>query len=107
MILINVRFRPLPEYLENFREVVTDFTDAARAEDGCLFFQWYRNTDDPEEYLLIEAYKDGTDVAHVQSDHFKAACEMFPKILRETPQIINDHIDGKAEWDRMAEFSVD
>ncbi|HCT14400.1 MAG TPA: antibiotic biosynthesis monooxygenase, partial [Corynebacterium nuruki] len=76
MILINVRFRPLPEYLENFREVVTDFTDAARAEDGCLFFQWYRNTDDPEEYLLIEAYKDGTDVAHVQSDHFKAACEM-------------------------------
>jgi quinol monooxygenase YgiN len=31
-----------------------------------------------EEYLLIEAYKDGTDVAHVQADHFQAACEMFP-----------------------------
>lgn len=107
MIIINVRFRPLPEYLENFREVVADFTDAARAEDGCLFFEWYRNTDDPEEYLLIEIYKDGTDVAHVESDHFKAACEMFPTVLRETPQIINDHIDGKTEWDRMAEFSVD
>jgi quinol monooxygenase YgiN len=107
VILINVRFRPLPEYLENFREVVSDFTDAARAEDGCLFFQWYRNTDDPEEYLLIEIYKDGTDVAHVESDHFKAACEMFPTVLKETPEIINDHITGKTEWDRMAEFSVD
>ena len=43
----------------------------------------------------------------MQSDHFKAACELFPTVLSETPQIINDHIDGKTEWDRMAEFSVD
>ncbi len=107
MILINVRFRPLPEYVDNFREVVADFTAACRAEDGCLFFEWYRNTDDSDEYLLIEAYRDGADVAHVQSDHFKAACELFPTVLSKTPQIINDHIDGKTEWDRMAEFSVD
>ena len=29
MILINVRFKPLPENTENFRELVADFTDAS------------------------------------------------------------------------------
>ncbi|AWT25688.1 MULTISPECIES: putative quinol monooxygenase [Corynebacterium] len=106
MILINVRFRPLPEYLENFREVVREFTDATRAEEGNLLFEWYRNTDDPSEYLLVEAFADGADVAHVQSDHFKASCELFPTVLRETPQIINHSLPGKTGWDRMAEFQV-
>lgn len=107
MILINVRFRPLPEYVENFREVVADFTDACRAEDGNLCFDWFRGTDDPSEYFLVEAFEDGTDGTHVQSDHFKAACELLPTVLKETPQIINTSIPGKTEWDRMAEFSVD
>lgn len=107
MILINVRFRPLPEYVENFREVVADFTAATRAEDGNLWFDWFRGTDDPGEYFLVEAFRDGTDVAHVRSEHFAAACELFPTVLSETPQIINVSIPGKTEWDRMAEFSVE
>ncbi|WP_018297538.1 putative quinol monooxygenase [Corynebacterium lubricantis] len=107
MILINVRFRPLPEHAEDFREKVAEFTEASRAEDGCLFFDWYRNTDDPNEYLLIEAFKDDAAEAHVGSDHFKAAGELFPTILKETPTIINTLIEGKLEWDEMAEFKVE
>ena len=107
MIMINVRFRPLPEYVENFRDVVDEFTQATRAEEGNLWFDWFRGTDDPSEYFLVEAFKDGSDVAHVQSDHFKAACELFPTVLKETQQIINTSIPGKNEWERMAEFSVE
>lgn len=107
MILINVRFRPKPEHVENFRELVDEFTTKSRAEEGNIFFEWTRNTDDPNEYILLEAFKDDAAEAHVNSDHFKAACELFPKILVETPQIINTLIEGKTEWDRMAEFSVD
>lgn len=107
MILINVRFRPLPEYVDNFREIVADFTDATRAEEGNLCFDWFRNTDDPDEYLLVESFRDDAAVAHVQSEHFKAACRLFPTVLTETPQIINHTIPGKTEWDRMAEFSVE
>lgn len=106
MILINVRFRPRPEYVENFREKVASYTEATRAEEGCLFFDWSRNTDDPNEYLLLEGFKDDGAEAHVQSRHFKDAAEMFPEILLETPQIINTLIEGKTEWDRMAEFQV-
>lgn len=107
MILINVRYRPRPEYLENFREKVSNFTDASRAEDGNLFFEWYRNTDDPNEYLLLEGFKDDAAEAHVESDHFKAAQELFPEILTETPAIINMQMPGKTEWDEMAEFKVE
>ncbi|MDN8594877.1 MULTISPECIES: putative quinol monooxygenase [unclassified Corynebacterium] len=106
MILINVRFRPLPENTENFRELVAEFTEASRAEEGNLFFEWYRNTDDPREYILVEAFKDDAAEAHVNSDHFKAAQELFPQILEKTPDIINTLIDGKLEWDEMAEFQV-
>lgn len=106
MILINVRFRPLAENTENFRELVNDFTEASRAEEGNLFFEWYRSTDDPREYILVEGFKDDAAEAHVTSDHFKAAQELFPQILEETPQIINTLIEGKTEWDEMAEFKV-
>lgn len=107
MILINVRFNVQPEHADTFRETVAPFTDATRAEDGCLFFDWFRSTDDPNEYILVEGFKDDAAEAHVNSDHFKKACELFPTVLVETPQIINTLIEGKTEWDRMAEFSVD
>ncbi len=106
MILINVRFRPLPEYVENFRELVDEFTRKTREEPGCIFFDWSRNTDDLNEYILIEAFQDDGAEAHVNSEHFRAATEMFPTILAETPQIINTLIEGKTGWDRMAEFQV-
>lgn len=106
MILINVRFKPLPEYVDNFRELVDEFTTATRAEEGCIFFDWARNTDDPSEYLLNEAFQDDAAEAHVNSEHFRKATELFPKILAETPQIINTVIEGKTDWDRMAEFQV-
>ncbi|QFQ02868.1 Antibiotic biosynthesis monooxygenase [Corynebacterium urogenitale] len=106
MILINVKFKPLPENVENFREIVSEFTEATRAEEGCLFFEWYRSTDNPDEYLLLEGFKDDAAEAHVGSEHFKKASELFPTVLSETPEIINTLIEGKTEWDRMAEFQV-
>ncbi|AKK08249.1 antibiotic biosynthesis monooxygenase [Corynebacterium testudinoris] len=106
MILINVKFRPLPEYTDNFREVVAEFTEATRQEPGCIFFDWSRNTDDPGEYILLEAFHDDAAEAHVNSEHFRAATELFPTVLTETPEIINTLIEGKTEWDRMAEFQV-
>lgn len=106
MIFIAVKFRPLPEYTDNFREVVAEFTEATRQEPGCIFFDWSRNTDDPGEYILLEAFHDDAAEAHVNSEHFRAATELFPTVLTETPEIINTLIEGKTEWDRMAEFQV-
>lgn len=107
MILINVKFRPKPEYVDTFMDEVESFTAATRAEDGCLFFDWYRSTEEDGLFLLTEAFLDDAAEAHVKSDHFKAASDLFPRILSETPQIINTLIEGKTEWDEMAEFKVE
>ena len=107
MILINVIFHPLDEHVENFRELVAPFTDATRAEEGCLFFDWYRSEDNPAEYILVEGFEDDAAEAHVNSEHFKKATELFPTVLKETPEIINTLIEGQTHWDRMAEFQVD
>ncbi|WKD59598.1 putative quinol monooxygenase [Corynebacterium caspium] len=106
MILINVRFLPKPEYVENFLEKVADFTAASRAEPGNIFFDWYRSAENPNEYLLIEAFQDDAAGPHVNSQHFQDAQELFPTLLLETPTIINTLIPGKTEWDEMAEFKV-
>ncbi|WP_115685014.1 putative quinol monooxygenase [Corynebacterium senegalense] len=107
MILINVKFTPKPEHAENFRELVDEFTQATRAEEGCLFFEWYRNEDNPGEYILVEGFRDDSAEAHVSSAHFQKATEFFPTILEKTPEIINTLIEGKTEWDEMAEFKVE
>ena len=93
MILINVKFKVRPEYVETFRDEAAEFTNATRAEPGCLFYEWYRSTDRPDEYVLVEGFQDD-------------AAELFPTLLVETPTIINTLIPGKTEWDEMAEFKV-
>lgn len=107
MILINVKFRPRDEYVDNFMEKVADFTAASRAEEGNIFFDWYRSTEDPGVYILVEAFQDDAAEAHVNSQHFKDSQELFPTLLQETPEIINTLIPGKTEWDEMAEFKVE
>ena len=106
MILIVVKFRTKPEYTEQWPEIVEEFTRATLAEPGNIFFEWSMSLDTDDEWVLVEAFQDDAAEAHVNSDHFKAAQEFFPTILKETPTIINTLIEGKTEWDEMAEFKV-
>ena len=105
MILINVKFQPLPENVDNFRELVTDFTDATRAEDGCLVFDWYRSEENPAEYILVEGFEDDAAEAHVNSEHFARIQREFPQYLAATPQIVSHQVDGDG-WGPMGELKV-
>lgn len=107
MILINVKYEVLPEYSETFLDEISWFTEATRAEEGNIFFDWYKDPENPNGFLLIEAFQDDAAEPHVNSDHFKRACDEMPKYLVETPDIINTLIEGKTEWDKMAEFKVE
>lgn len=107
MILINVKFRPRPEHVEEFRELVEPFTAATRNEPGNLFFDWYRSCDDTNEYILVEAFTDDGAEPHVNSEHFRQAQQDFPGWLMETPQIINTTVEGQDGFGEMAEFKVE
>ena len=82
------------------------FTEATRAEPGNLWFDWARSVDDVNEFVLVEAFRDGAaGSAHVASAHFQDAMKLLPTMLASTPRIVNVEVPGD-DWGRMAELEV-
>ena len=106
MIFIAARMKIRPEYADEWPELMKGYTEATRAEAGCLWFDWSRSVDDPNEYVLLEGFKDGdAGGAHVNSEHFKAAIAAMPRYLLETPRIVNFMLP-QDDWSLMSELSV-
>ncbi|MEV0281118.1 putative quinol monooxygenase [Streptomyces sp. NPDC050610] len=105
MILINVKFTVRPEYREEWLPRVEEFTRATRAEPGNVFFEWSRSVENPNQFVLLEAFKDATaGETHVNSEHFQTAMAWMPELIAATPQIINAEIPAE-DWGPMGELS--
>jgi len=106
MIFITAKFRIRPEDADTWPEIAGPFTQATRSEPGCMWFDWSRSIDDPTEYVLVEAFRDGAaGAAHLQSDHFKTAQQTLPPHLVATPRIINFTIP-QDDWSELGELAV-
>ncbi|MBN6039855.1 putative quinol monooxygenase [Amycolatopsis sp. 195334CR] len=106
MIFITAKFRVRPEHADRWPEISRAFTEATRAEPGCLWYDWSRSLDDPNEYVLVEAFRDDdAGAAHVGSEHFKAAQRDLPPYLAETPRIVNAKVD-QDDWSELGELAV-
>ncbi|HTY73217.1 MAG TPA: putative quinol monooxygenase [Actinomycetes bacterium] len=106
MIFIVVRFKVKPDWRDRWLDLVADFTAATRAEPGNLWFDWSRSVDDPDEFVLLEAFRDGAaGAAHVSSEHFKKAVVDQPQALAEVPRIVNVEVPGE-DWSRLAEMAL-
>jgi len=107
MIFITAKFRVKPEHADRWPQIAGEFTEATRAEPGCLWFDWSRSLDDPNEYVLVEAFRDGdAGAAHVQSAHFKQAQQTLPGHLVETPRIVNFTVP-QDDWSELGELKVE
>lgn len=107
MIFIVVKFIAKPEYVDSFLSEVDAFTQATRAEEGNLWFDWSRSADNPAEYVLVEAFRDAeAGGAHVQSQHFQDAMVSMKPLIAKTPDIINVEVPGTT-WSSMGELAVD
>ena len=106
MIFITAKMTVKPEYADDWPEITREFTEATRAEPGNLWFEWSRSVDDPDTWVLVEAFRDDAAEAHVGSDHFRAAQEHLPPHLAETPKVVNMQVDGD-DWSELGELSVD
>jgi quinol monooxygenase YgiN len=106
LIFITAKFPVLPEHADAWPELSREFTESTRAEEGCLWFDWSRSLDDPNEYVLVEAFRDDeAGGAHVQSAHFRKATSELPAYLAQTPRIVNMSVPG-TEWSRLGEMEV-
>ena len=104
MIFIVVKFPIKPEHADEWLSLVDEFTQATRGEEGNLFFEWSRSAADPNEFVLVEAFRDGeAGGVHVNSDHFKKALSWMPDYVAGNPKIVNVEVpqDG---WGTMAEI---
>jgi quinol monooxygenase YgiN len=103
VIFIVVKQPVRAKYSDDWPDLVRDYTEASRAEPGCLSFDWYRSADDPNLWVLIEAYTDeDAGKAHVESAHFKAATEQMPRWLAAAPEIVHVEVPG-GEWSAVSE----
>lgn len=106
MIFITAKFLVKPEHVEQWPSISDAFTQATRAEPGCLWFEWSRSLDNPSEFVLVEAFRDGdAGAAHVQSDHFKAAQASLPPYLAATPKVVSQTVD-QDDWNELGEMKV-
>ena len=65
MIFIVVKFKVKPDWSDRWLGLVQDFTRATRQEPGNLWFDWSRSVEDPNEFVLVEAFKDDAAGDHV------------------------------------------
>ncbi|MGN6751964.1 MAG: putative quinol monooxygenase [Intrasporangium sp.] len=106
MIFITAKFPVKPDHADEWPDLSRAFTEATRAEEGCLWFDWSRSLDDPTVYVLVEAFRDdAAGAAHVQSDHFRTATAELPRYLAGTPDIVNANVPG-TEWSQLGEMAV-
>jgi quinol monooxygenase YgiN len=106
MIFITAKFRILPEDADRWPEISGQFPHATRAEPGCLWFDWSRSIEDPTEYVLVEAFRDGDagcgarPVRAIQDGAAVTAAH-----LAETPRIVNMTIP-QDDWSELGELAV-
>jgi quinol monooxygenase YgiN len=106
VIFIVVKFRPKPEYVETFPDLMADFTASTRAEPGNMWFDWSRSLQDSSEYVLVEGFRDGdAGREHVTSAHFDKFIADTPALLAATPKIISQNIEATG-WSEMGEMTV-
>ncbi|MEV7597230.1 putative quinol monooxygenase [Kitasatospora sp. NPDC089797] len=106
MIFITVKFPVRPELSAQWLDIVRDFTESTRAEPGNLFFDWSRSVADPDEYVLVEGFRDGeAGREHVESAHFRQAMETLAGAVAAKPKIISVDLPDRSDWDLMGEIT--
>ncbi|NLE98794.1 MAG: antibiotic biosynthesis monooxygenase [Propionibacterium sp.] len=106
MIFIVVKYQVKPESAEQFIEATAEFTQTTRAEPGNVFFEWSRSVEDPNEFVLVEAFRDrDAGSAHVNAPHFQKGLDAMRPHLAATPQIISREVEGDG-WDEMGELQI-
>ena len=104
MIFIVVKFPIRPDRSDEWISLVKDFTTATREEPGNVFFEWSRSVEDPNQFVLVEAFESPeAGGAHVNSEHFKTAMGWIPDVIAATPEIIHVEVPGDG-WSQMAEL---
>lgn len=89
MIIINCRFDVRPELADRWLDITAELTSGSRAEEGCLWYDWARSVDDPNQFHLQEAWVDQAAIeAHNVAPHHTGSWARMRDALQKTPQLV-------------------
>jgi quinol monooxygenase YgiN len=102
MILVVLKAPMRAKYADDFPAFIAEFANATRAEPGNICFDWYRNIDDPNMFVCVEAFVDrAAGDLHVQSEHFQKAMGELGRFFAAVPEIVN--VEVPEGWSTMSE----
>ncbi|MDX6410466.1 MAG: hypothetical protein QOE13_3537 [Gaiellaceae bacterium] len=105
VILIVLKAKIRPEKRDEWLVGIMQYTAGVRQEPGNVSFDYFVNGEDPNEFAIVETFKDGdAGSAHVATEHAKNFFAWMPAMITEKPKINYQDIDGEA-WSEMAEVS--
>ncbi len=87
MIVLNVTYKCKPQMREEFLEMIMSegIDDACRAEDGNIKYDYYIPTDDSEDLLLVEKWRDTEALdKHSKQPHFARLGEIKKDYVDDT-----------------------
>ena len=103
MIFIVLRAEVRPEKREEWLDGIARYTSAVRGEPGNVSFDYYENGDTPNQFLIVEGFKDSdAGAAHVATEHAQNVFPFFSTVVTKSPDIIYQDL-GEGGWNEMAE----
>jgi len=71
-VVLIVKWVAEPDHQEEIAEILRAMSKLVRQEPGCMSYEVFRSSEDPQEFMLVEVYRDQDAVtAHGQTDYFK------------------------------------
>jgi len=106
LIFIAAKFAVKPEHADVWPSLTRELTKATQAEEGCLWFTWSRSLDDPNVYVLLEAFRDDeAGDAHGKMEYVARARSDLPPYLQRTTDIVHFTLPGD-RWSELREMAV-
>jgi quinol monooxygenase YgiN len=93
------KFMVQPEWADQWMELVSELTEKTKAEAGCRWFEWTRSMDEPNDFLLVEGFDDGTHRLHAESEYVGRLLPGLLEKLREpVPRFIVAQLPNADGW---------
>lgn len=71
-VVLIVKWVAKPETQEEIADILKTMKGLVREEPGCLSYEVFRSSEDPQEFMLVEVYKNEDAVAdHAKTAYFK------------------------------------
>ena len=87
MIILNVTYKCKPQMRDEFLEMIMSegIDVACRSEDGNIKYDYYIPTDDSDDLLLVEKWRDAEALdKHSKQPHFARLGEMKKDFVNDT-----------------------